>query len=184
MKSVLKNKKGFTLVELLAVIVILALIMGIAVISMSGVIDGAKKNTMKSTASQIIEGVRSQLTLSNETEEGYYYFTEAVLQSGGKDAPLGGTYAYINATTAAGEDYEKIGTLGVYRYVGEDTITCSDDTVSYVHVTKADDKINYEYAICLTAGAGYNYINTDDGSTTEQDLLDNNNTDMIKEATE
>ena len=47
------NKKGFTLVELLAVIVILAIILVIAVPQVMSVIEDSKKATLKSTAKMI-----------------------------------------------------------------------------------------------------------------------------------
>lgn len=50
MKKVLKNKKGFTLVELLAVIVVLAIIMVIATQQIGNVI---KKNTVNSFKSSL-----------------------------------------------------------------------------------------------------------------------------------
>ena len=48
-----KTKNGFTLVELLAVIVILAIILVIAVPKVINVIDDAKKATLESTAKMI-----------------------------------------------------------------------------------------------------------------------------------
>ena len=81
----MKNKKGFTLVELLAVIVILALIMGIAVVSIGGVLNNARQSTFKETALSIINGVRQQATIANELDPGYYYFTVNLLEKGGTD---------------------------------------------------------------------------------------------------
>ena len=49
----MKNKKGFTLVELLAVIVILAVILVIAVPQIMGVIDSARIGSLESTAKLI-----------------------------------------------------------------------------------------------------------------------------------
>ena len=46
------NKKGFTLVELLAVIVVLAIVMGLAVVAISGVLDNARKATFVADAKQ------------------------------------------------------------------------------------------------------------------------------------
>ncbi len=43
------KKKAFTLIELLAVIVILAIILGITIVSMTGVLKGAKSNSFEST---------------------------------------------------------------------------------------------------------------------------------------
>ena len=44
------NNKGFTLVELLAVVVILALVMGIAATSMLNTMNSSRKNTLHSAA--------------------------------------------------------------------------------------------------------------------------------------
>lgn len=44
------NNKGFTLVELLAVVVILALVMGLAVTSMLGVMNSSRQSTLHSAA--------------------------------------------------------------------------------------------------------------------------------------
>jgi type IV pilus assembly protein PilA len=54
---VLKNKKGFTLVELLAVIVILAIILAIAIPGISGIINSAKKGSFESDAKMIVTGI-------------------------------------------------------------------------------------------------------------------------------
>lgn len=53
----LKSKKGFTLVELLAVIVILAIILAIAIPGISGIIDSAKKGAFESDAKMIVTGI-------------------------------------------------------------------------------------------------------------------------------
>jgi len=54
-------KKGFTLVELLAVIVILAIVLAIAVPTITGIIANAKKNAFASDANMILKGVDYQL---------------------------------------------------------------------------------------------------------------------------
>ena len=52
----MKKKKGFTLVELLAVIVILAVILVMAVPQIMSVIESARKGSIESTAKLIAEG--------------------------------------------------------------------------------------------------------------------------------
>jgi prepilin-type N-terminal cleavage/methylation domain-containing protein len=52
-----KNKKGFTLVELLAVIVILAIILAIAVPGISGIINNARRGAFESDAKMIVTGI-------------------------------------------------------------------------------------------------------------------------------
>ena len=55
----MKNKKGFTLVELLAVIVVLGIVMGIAAVAITNVLDSTRKNAFVSNAKQYIEGAKS-----------------------------------------------------------------------------------------------------------------------------
>ena len=158
MNRVFKSKKGFTLVELLAVIVILALIMGIAVVAMSGVIDSSEKNSARRTAANIIDGVRTKLMLEGELKSGTYYFTKAILEKGGVTSPFGGNYIYTTGSTGT-----QVGTTGVYRL--STTPTCSATATSFVKVTVATGQPTV-YEICLTSGAGNRYI-----SGTENDIL-------------
>lgn len=53
----MKNNKGFTLVELLAVIVILAIILAIAVPGISKIIEGSKKGAFEADAKMLITGI-------------------------------------------------------------------------------------------------------------------------------
>lgn len=175
------NKKGFTLVELLAVIVILALIMAIAVVSMSGIMTSARNSTFKETGVQIINGVQQQLTLANELlpsnpnfkrTSGVQYFVEKkMLEKGGDSAPLGGAYQFISSPDTT--NYKEIGVAGLWRYDGSTAITCTATANTFVTVTY--DGNNFHYSICLPTGSGTARINN--GSL--EDLLDNNKTDMI-----
>ena len=58
----MQKKKGFTLVELLAVIVILAVILVIAVPQIMSVIESARKGSIESTAKLIAEGAEREYT--------------------------------------------------------------------------------------------------------------------------
>jgi len=55
----LGNNKGFTLVELLAVIVVLAIVMGIAAVAITNVLDSTRKNAYVASAKQFIAGAKS-----------------------------------------------------------------------------------------------------------------------------
>jgi type IV pilus assembly protein PilA len=57
----LKSKKGFTLVELLAVIVILAIILAIAVPGISGIINSARRSAFESDVKMIITGIEYRI---------------------------------------------------------------------------------------------------------------------------
>ena len=57
MKVNLKSKNGFTLVELLAVIVILAVILAIAVPGISNMIESSKKSAFETNAKMVLKAV-------------------------------------------------------------------------------------------------------------------------------
>lgn len=59
------NKKGFTLVELLAVIVILAIILAIAVPSITGILNSAKKSSFEADVKLIIKGIEYKMLEAN-----------------------------------------------------------------------------------------------------------------------
>ena len=180
----MKNKKGFTLVELLAVIVILALIMSIAVFSITGVLDTAKTKTFKETAASIIDGVKKQLLIDGELEPGDYIFTAAILDKGGQESPFAGniTIAATLQTTDNGNCAGGKVIKGNICRVASAFENCNASiSPSYVRIA-ADNSAS----ICLTAGPGKKFIDinpTDNvvGSAgTEANLLNSNYTAMIK----
>ena len=66
MKKLLKNQKGFTLVELLAVIVILGIIAAIAIPSIGAIIDNSKKDAHIANAEMLVSAARLAIA-SNDT---------------------------------------------------------------------------------------------------------------------
>ncbi len=146
------NKHGFTLVELLAVIVILALIMSVAVVSMGSVMDNARRSTFKDSAAAIIDGVRTQLTVANrlydDANKGInyaagvtIYFKKDLLDQGATESPLGGEIDYYasdnnevpvssinDPTSSANAEGKmiKIGNGKIFYKKGETTRTCSN----------------------------------------------------------
>ncbi len=68
MVKITKKKKGFTLVELLAVIVVLAIILAIAIPSVLGVINNSKIGSMKSSARMLISAAKTELASNNELQ--------------------------------------------------------------------------------------------------------------------
>ena len=148
-------KKGFTLVELLAVIVILALIMAIAIYSISGILQSSRENVFKDTAINVLNGVKNQLLATNQLQEGKYYFTPALLDNN-NDLPFGGKIHYETSfQTGTSGSETPIGTAvgtgenvsyPVYRTT--DNLTCSQSSVSFVTVTYTGSQ--FEYSICLT----------------------------------
>ena len=177
----MKNKKGFTLVELLAVIVILALIMSIAIVSIGGVLKSSRESTFKETALSIINGVKMQLTVANQLKPGTYYFDKKLLDSD-NELPFGGK---INYTPLSGGT-EVPGTNKLLSRIASPTdITasgkCTKDTSSYVSVTNTQEK--YVFSICLTPlkPEGDNAFNSSQKfiAGTEEQLL-SSTSDVVK----
>ena len=163
----MKNKKGFTLVELLAVIVILALIMGIAVVSIGGVLTSSREKTYRETAASLIDGVRKQLYVDNKVEAGTYTFTSSVLEKGGANSPFGGTYQYVSGCDESNYAGTEV-VSGICKLTGS-APACGVSTKAYVVITESSGA--YSYAICLADGS--RYVDTD---ATENSLLDNSAT--------
>ena len=137
------NNKGFTLVELLAVIVVLAIVMGLAVVAITGVLDNARKATFVADAKSFLEGARNIVTseemnsLLDGSTTGHSYAvacdsstiptsTEIPIsaiktQQGGEKSPYGNNYDKTNS---------KI----------------------YVSASKDDTDCKYTYKIYLTDG--------------------------------
>lgn len=135
------NKKGFTLVELLAVIVILALIMGIAVVSMSGVLSSSREKAFQETAAGVIHGLRQRLLIDNASgSAGTYKISADILESGGKQSPYGKDYKWSDCS---GKQYCSV----------DPAPTCDKNATAFVTVTGSGSSA--VYTICLSDGEHY-----------------------------
>ena len=164
------NRKGFTLVELLAVIVILALIMSIAIVGIGEILESARESTFKETAATIIHGVKQRLTLANRLESGDYEILGNILDKSEPESPLGGTIHFRSSLEGCSDVIGDAICKVNYK-------ACSSSATSFVRVSKASDN-NYSYSICLTAGEDNRYIDL----VSEEELLDTGNSDMIKDS--
>ena len=154
----LKNKKGFTLVELLAVIVVLAIVMGMAVVGITSVLDNTRKSAFAADAKSYLEGAH-QLVRTDEANAllggsttyapscsgtgsttRYIPIDDIPLDSGGR-SPYGNDYAKCNvsAATAAITSAPKKSAAG---------------DCSYIKVTStiSGTKCSYSYSVLLYDG--------------------------------
>ena len=114
-----KNKKGFTLVELLAVIVILAIVMGLAAVAITSVLNNTRRSAFVTDAKSFIEGARDLVnsdalndllgtsggnyapSCANGTGETNFIPVSAIrLESGGETSPYGNPYQKGTGTVA------------------------------------------------------------------------------------
>ena len=92
MKKMLKQNKGFSLVELLVAILIMAVIAGTAITLFSGVLNSSRKNADEETAENIKRAILTYMNLTNDTNLNCL----GMVQKDPDDAdgkPLGGTWS-------------------------------------------------------------------------------------------
>ena len=125
------NQKGFTLIELLAVIVILAILMTLAITSMQGYINGAKKDTYITTAQQFLQYVRLGITNGDYT------------------SPVAGECTAIHISQIQTES-------GVIKSpFGKELVDSQSFIVVYNATTTGGDKLKYYAAMNDTQGNGF-----------------------------
>ena len=95
MFKLLKSKKGFTLVELMIVVVIMAILVAVAVPIFSAVTKNARAKTCIGNQREIISSVGNWLMLQSKSDISGSFTTE-----GGQDAPKFGAFTDLDAYQA------------------------------------------------------------------------------------
>ena len=136
----MKNKKGFTLVELLAVIVVLGIVMGIAAFAITNVLDSTRKNAFVASAKQFVDGAK--LLVDADIPDTITVGSGKYLES------CNGTYAIPigDIKTKSGNTDKTPWGLGY------------DKTNSKVFVTVSDSCETFSYKIYLTESGNAHYI--------------------------
>jgi type IV pilus assembly protein PilA len=115
-KKRLKDQRGVTLVELLAVIVILGIISAIAVPNITGLIDRTKTDAHEANAQQMADSARlSVLTNNDDVSSGKTYKLSDLISGGYLENisdPSGVGYDTTNSTVTV----TKAAGTGVYTY--------------------------------------------------------------------
>lgn len=137
--KITENKKGFTLVELLAVIVILAIVMGIAAYSMQGVTENVRISSMKSSALSLVDGVRNELLSTMNLGAGEYLIGKNLLDKEAK-TPWNTDYYFDSSVTE--------------RVKAGSNLKCAKNSGSFVRITGTADT-RFDYEICLHDNEGH-----------------------------
>lgn len=136
MKKITKNNKGFSLIELIIVIAIMAVLVAIIAPNLTKYLGTSKKNTDKKNADEIASQIQTCIT-DYETENGYL---------------IGSTGAFTASPaviqfSASGTNIGNSGNAGKFKDMVETAIsssTQSKEDSSYAKVTiKAKDTSDY-----------------------------------------
>lgn len=128
------NKKGFTLVELLAVIVILGVLLMIAVPAIQNVIKKSKRNAFESQAKLIIENVETMLSASTNKPDATCYIPTAnvKLERGSLNDNAKKGYVTVKPNSNSTTGYDVTINIGDGTYAingqGLSTATATSDT--------------------------------------------------------
>ncbi len=88
MKKYTENQKGLTLVELLAVLVILGIVAAIAVVSIGNVIQNSREDAAKADAIQILNAAQLFVAQNGTDDDGTLTLTSDELGSGATNGAL------------------------------------------------------------------------------------------------
>ena len=116
----MRNNKGFTLVELLAMLVVIGILMGIAIPNISGILNKSKLNQIEQDASQMVNATKIKVNSKDEIpkleENECLVFTLSYLDDN-KDivaGPNGGKYLIYDSFVIVKK--EKDGLNTIYKY--------------------------------------------------------------------
>ena len=136
------KKKAFTLIELLAVIIILGVLMIIAVPSVTSYISNSRKSAYVTTAKNLMDGARTKVNegkISVYDTDTTYYIPAAMIktETGGAKSPYGDFEKAYVVVTYNGDNFD-------YYWVSVDTTKTGVRFEKYDQLDESDIKSNLE----------------------------------------
>ncbi|OQM45710.1 type II secretory pathway pseudopilin PulG [Anoxybacillus sp. UARK-01] len=162
LKRWLKNERGLTLIELLAVIVILGIIAAIAIPAIGGLIDNSKKDAHVSNAQQMINAAKIAVTSDKDLipEDGKYSLaTLKYLEDEG--------YLETVKSPDSGSDYIKGPTGTGAVQIQKNQSNDPKSSYSYVLIHNSNNKLSYSVKL-VNSKRG---VQTPDGEAVAEDNL-------------
>jgi type IV pilus assembly protein PilA len=142
LKKALKNERGLTLIELLAVIVILGIIAAIAIPAIGNIIQNSREDAVKADAIQVLEGAKLMLASEDVTrldsdgdnvitwDDGLSRYVDLNQESDGTDGSGNGLNPDTIEVTYSSNSIESVSATG---YAGDVTLTFSDATLEDIN---------------------------------------------------
>ncbi|NEU29780.1 type II secretion system protein [bacterium LRH843] len=156
-----KNEKGLTLIELLAVVVILGIIAAIAVPSIGGIIDNTKKDAHVANATQMISSARLAVTGNSTLQP---------VKGSSTVIPLGYLEEEGYLETLKDPDGGITSNNGYKR--GGKVINPNNPDISYVKVSRDGDSTQFTYEVRIY-GVERNIPPTKEGELKRDIVKDN-----------
>lgn len=130
-KQRIKNEKGLTLIELLAVIVILGIIAAIAIPSISGIIQNSKEDAVKADAITILNAAKNYVAGNDMAEGGTIKKDELSSYVSGVNLEKFGNY-----TVTVGEGGTTFSLKATNVQAGKIKITFNNATIDQINDSK------------------------------------------------
>ncbi|AYV67346.1 prepilin-type cleavage/methylation domain-containing protein [Niallia circulans] len=134
-KQRIKNEKGLTLIELLAVIVILGIIAAIAIPSISGIIQKSKEDAVKADAITILNAAKNYVAGNDMAKGGTISDEELSSYVSGVNLKEFGEY-----TVTVGEGGTTFGLNATNVEAGKINITFTNATIDQINKSKKGQK--------------------------------------------
>lgn len=106
MRKIIKNKKGFSLVELLITIAILGIVAGFAFLTLIGVLNSTNQKVDYKTAALIERAVEAYIFLTEDSELKHLSYNKNKIKNGDKSADLILALQHTIVYDKSGEEFQ------------------------------------------------------------------------------